>query len=578
MKKIYSLLLVLLMAVMGVNTAKAWTVVVDASLKGWFIAQYDAGSVWEGKYVLVLWQSSACKDYASSSETPWYSYREWINHIVFADVFSGTPNIGTYCFADMPNLEVAFCYTGHQHDYYEVRAHAFENCPKLKEVDLRKATSIGDYAFKGCSSLGDQIFGLGESVSYIGAHAFEDCTKLCGVYSDLKFSYTVGERAFCNCTNFRYIDGENLKSVGDYAFANCKLTTIDMRKCTSIGDRAFINNELTYVRLGSAINEIKTKAFSSALEDNGTFVITRSTPPTTASDAFAGCNQSTITLSLGAGASGYNVAPWKYFKEYEADAEMYVAISGTTLTVYFDGKRSQRGGHWETNYNYGWDLTDAEKKSVTKVVFDASMNNCLPTKTTNWFSGFENLVTVENIQNLHTDEVTEMGYMFNNCPKLQAIDLSHFNTSKVEKTYSMFGGCASLTELNVNHFDISSVTNALSMFGGCTNLQRIYCEKDWTGIGGGWYLFNNCTSLVGGWGTPYDASKVDAQYYARPDGGEDAPGYFWRLTDTGEKPVKPEGIDNVQSDKVQSTKVIRDGMLLIERNGKTYNAQGAEVR
>ena len=50
----------------------------------------------------------------------------------------------------------------------------------------------------------------------------------------------------------------------------------------------------------------------------------------------------------------------------------------------------------------------------------------------------------------------------------------------------------------------------------------------------------------------------------------------------GKRPIFPisqyQAIDNVQSGKVQSTKVIKDGVLLIERNGRTYNAQGAEVR
>ena len=50
----------------------------------------------------------------------------------------------------------------------------------------------------------------------------------------------------------------------------------------------------------------------------------------------------------------------------------------------------------------------------------------------------------------------------------------------------------------------------------------------------------------------------------------------------GKRPIFPisqyQAIDNVQSGKVQSTKVIKDGILYIERNGKTYNAQGAEVR
>ena len=37
----------------------------------------------------------------------------------------------------------------------------------------------------------------------------------------------------------------------------------------------------------------------------------------------------------------------------------------------------------------------------------------------------------------------------------------------------------------------------------------------------------------------------------------------------------PQGIEEVQGDKVQSTKLLRNGLLYIERNGKLYNAQGA---
>ena len=39
-----------------------------------------------------------------------------------------------------------------------------------------------------------------------------------------------------------------------------------------------------------------------------------------------------------------------------------------------------------------------------------------------------------------------------------------------------------------------------------------------------------------------------------------------------------QGIENVQGDEVQSTKVIKDGQVLILRNGKTYTMQGQEVK
>ncbi|MBO6073894.1 MAG: hypothetical protein J6P74_02015 [Paludibacteraceae bacterium] len=41
---------------------------------------------------------------------------------------------------------------------------------------------------------------------------------------------------------------------------------------------------------------------------------------------------------------------------------------------------------------------------------------------------------------------------------------------------------------------------------------------------------------------------------------------------------EPTGVENVQGNQVQSAKFFRDGQLLIEKNGKIYNAQGVEVR
>ena len=42
--------------------------------------------------------------------------------------------------------------------------------------------------------------------------------------------------------------------------------------------------------------------------------------------------------------------------------------------------------------------------------------------------------------------------------------------------------------------------------------------------------------------------------------------------------LETTGVENVQTNQVQATKFFRDGMLLIEKNGKIYNAQGAEVK
>jgi uncharacterized protein (TIGR02145 family) len=76
----------------------------------------------------------------------------------------------------------------------------------------------------------------------------------------------------------------------------------------------------------------------------------------------------------------------------------------------------------------------------------------------------------------------------------------------------------------------------------------------------------------------------DAEYtiYFRPnyDGGEN---WFYNCIYVSKNEPEPTGVENVQtnqvpSNQVQSTKVIRNGILFIERDGKLYNAQGAEIK
>ena len=119
--------------------------------------------------------------------------------------------------------------------------------------------------------------------------------------------------------------------------------------------------------------------------------------------------------------------------------------------------------------------------------------------------------------------------MFYNCNELRNLDLSHFNTAKVTDMSGMFSLCVYLTSLDLSTFNTANVMDLSEMFRGCSALRTIY-------VGDGWRLsdmaqavsrnvFNDCTSLVGGQGTTYDANHVGADY-AHIDGGPDNPGYF----------------------------------------------------
>ena len=204
--------------------------------------------------------------------------------------------------------------------------------------------------------------------------------------------------------------------------------------------------------------------------------------------------------------------------------------SNTTLTFYYDNQRSSRTGvtyDLNTGSNYtDWD-TDGTKSSVTKVVFHSSFASARPKTTFDWFYGMQNLQSITGISNLNTSEVTNMSLMFQNCTQLTSLDLSHFNTSKVTVMTAMFGCCWSLTSLDLSSFNTSKVTNMGSMFNQCSNLRTIYVGNGWSTAAAtdSEQMFYNCSNLVGGQGTTYDANHVD-KTYAHIDGGTSNPDYF----------------------------------------------------
>ena len=175
----------------------------------------------------------------------------------------------------------------------------------------------------------------------------------------------------------------------------------------------------------------------------------------------------------------------------------------------------------------GWE-SDGTNASVTKVVFDPSFAGARPTTTYDWFYGMQNLESITGMSYLNTSEVTNMGWMFSNCKKLTSLDVSHFNTSKVIYMNHMFSVCTGLTSLDLSSFNTSNVTIMMSsMFYYCYNLRTIYAGSGWStaAVTNSNDMFKNCTSLVGGQGTTYDANHID-KAYAHIDGGTSNPGYF----------------------------------------------------
>ena len=149
----------------------------------------------------------------------------------------------------------------------------------------------------------------------------------------------------------------------------------------------------------------------------------------------------------------------------------YAEYDNATGTLTFRRSLSKPEGAYdlnEGNNEPGW-LT--QKENIYNVVFDASFANTRPTSCYYWFSSCKNLTDIEGIENLNTENVTNMNSMFDRCSALTSLDLTNFNTAKVSDMSYMFMGCTALTTIFVSDkFITEQVISSDNMFHMCINL------------------------------------------------------------------------------------------------------------
>ena len=81
-------------------------------------------------------------------------------------------------------------------------------------------TDIGDYAFSGCHSL--TTLSLGENIKTIGSYAFYDCTQITGSVTIPQSVTSIGPCAFAYCTSLKNITiPEKVKTIEPYTFGWC---------------------------------------------------------------------------------------------------------------------------------------------------------------------------------------------------------------------------------------------------------------------------------------------------------------------------------------------------------------------
>ena len=401
-------------------------------------------------------------------------------------------------------------------------SYMFNDCSALASLNVSKFNTAEvkdmDFMFYNCStltSLNLSNFNNAKVTTMISM--FDGCTKLESL--DLSnFNTAEVTNMGCMFYNCSALTSLNLSNFNTAKVTNMSAMFYNCSALTSLNLSNFNTENVTYMSNMFYNCSALTTIFAS--DKFVTDLVTKST------DMFSGCKN--LIGAIGYDETNTNNKDYAnlvdgYFSP-EGGFHAYAEFDGGTGTLTFRRGVSMPTGAYELNEGTnkpGW-LTQTDY--IKKVVFDASFANARPTSCYYWFCDCSKLTDIEGIENLNTENVTNMNSLFDRCSALTLLDLTNFNTAKVSDMSYMFMGCSALTTIFVSDkFVTNQVTSSDNMFHMCIN-------------------------LIGA--IEYDGSKSDHNYanyetgYFTPKGG--FPGYAKFDEGTGtltftSGPSKPEG-------------------------------------
>ena len=350
---------------------------------------------------------------------------------------------------------------------------AFNGCSSLTSVVIPDGvTSIGDWAFNGCSSLTSVV--IPEGVTSINDGAFYDCASLASIVIP-KGVTSIGGKAFSGCKGLADANGfvivqnalhgyygkggdvvipESVTSIGDSAFRECEsLTSVVIPEgVTGIGDSVFFNcSSLASVVIPESVTSIGDWAFRgciglrSVVIPEGVTYIGR--------EAFRYCSSLTSVVIPESVTSIGDSA----FRECESLTSVVIPESVKSI------------GAWA--FQYCSSLTSVViPKSVTSIG-DGAFRGCI------------NLTSV-----VIPESVTSIGdWAFVYCSSLASVVIPEGVTSIGGEA---FARCKSLTRVVIPE-GVTSI--GIWAFQDCSSLTSVVIPRSVTGIGKD--AFGKCPSL-----------------------------------------------------------------------------------
>mgnify|MGYP004622616827 CR=1 FL=1 len=410
-------------------------------------------------------------------EMPWWEFRSQINRVV---IESGVTTVGSYAFNGCSNLtavELPDTLTAIG-DY----AFAWSNVAEITIPD--GVVTIGASAFWG-TALADVV--IPDSVTTIGAGAFWE-TKLVDVVIPDSVT-TIGESAFRYCWEMKTLHlGSGLTTVEDYAFDRCEaaVTLSADNRALVLEDNALFNAEKTRLiqyfegpkdtdraeayTIPTGVEEICSGAFD-CCDDLKTIVIP-DTVQRIGQEAFGQCSN-LEGLTIPASVTKIESSAFLYNKYPVHVAAANTAYCSEDGVVYSKNKDTlcyagaAAGAYSIPNGVAFIGDTAASGAAITSLTLPAS---------------------VEKIG----DEA------FQDCEQLQTLT---FLGSIKEIGYSTFGGCHSLNRVTIPE-GLKKIS--ASAFSSCTDLRSVTIPKSVTMIERS--AFEACDSLLDVY---YAGSKTD---------------------------------------------------------------------
>ena len=333
--------------------------------------------------------------------------------------------------------------------------YAFAGCTALQTIDLSNSqiTSIPDRAFQGNLAL--TSITIPDTVISIGQYAFNGCTNLLNVnLSETSQLQTIGNYAFQNCSSLTTITiPETVTSIGSRAFSGCSsLQSVDFNNCqtTTIPDSAFSGcSSLTTITIPETVTSIRISAFSGC--SSLTIITIPEGVKSIGSWAFSGChalaivyNNSSLTITAG---SYNNGEVGLYAKEVVTDGEADGNITEENNIFYYNN---------ETNkVALG---PKGSKSSITSVTLASDTTEINR-------SAFEGYTSLQSVDFNNCQITTIPDEAFNNCSSLTTITIPDTVTSIGNNAFQY---CSSLTTITIPE-GVKSI--GWDAFSNCRNLQ-----------------------------------------------------------------------------------------------------------